>query len=392
MSTTTNGSAPNSKEHPPKYDNELVNFLTSLQEYLGHLLGTGAVWLTRTLIFFKRQLILIAIFAALGAAIMVGLNKSKPDFYHSSMVIKSEFLDQDLVEKAVDDLNHAASTSDAMLASLFNATPEEVAPLLRFSCEVRQDSITNLKLPRKPKDAKGNNKPNPDAKTENHLVEALMADLRPDYFYIKAESSDPAVFAKLEKWVVYMLDNNASITRERDLQLAELSRKKEKLDEEMAKLDRLKMIYHEAMDHQKEIKIIKNTPGDVVINQAQIDPLPVYNQYLNYFNEALVTQTQMDALASMVTVMSGFSSGSRGNKPWQADGMLGLLAGLVAGVALSLLIALVRYLNRVERDGMQVEQPEVREAQPVNGRKPTNGHTRKQAEEAAATRVTVDAD
>lgn len=396
MNATKNGSDPSSNGHPPKYDNELVGFLTSLQLYVGKVLSDSAVYLTHTLIFFKRQLLFIAACAVVGAAISVAYYQSQPEFYRSSMVITSDFMDVDLLEKTMQDLNHTTSTAQTgVLAGVFNAQPEEVEPLLSFSVEVRQDSITALRLP-KPKLEAGKKVAQADkpGKTELALVDRLMESLRPDYYYITAESADPSVFPKLEAWMLHMLEHNPSLTRERDFQLAELDKKKLKLEEEMLKLDRLKMIYHEAMDKSREIKITKNTPGDVVINQAQIDPLPVYNQYLEYFNEALATQTEINSLGTMVTVLSGFSpSGTRGNQHWKVSAMHGLALGGAAGVALALMLALIRYLNRFEveirSNEQRVEEPVVNMTPPPVAGPKTNGHHHKEAAEAAAATVDV---
>ena len=367
--------------------------MSSLTTYLSRVLGDAASYLTTALIFFKRQILLIAACAVLGALGAVAYYQSQPDFYRSSMVVTSDFLDIDLMEKTMEDLNYATATGQKeVLASLFNAEASEVAPLLSFSVELREDSITSLRLPaEKFKDDGKTPVIDRPSQREMMLVDALAQSLRPDYYYITAESADPTVFPKLEAWMTHMLDNNPSITRERDMQLAELNKKKSKLEEEMAKLDRLKLIYHEAMQ-QKEIKITKNTPGDVVINQAQIDPLPVYNQYLEYFNQSLATQTEINALGSMVTVLSGFSyTGTRGNQPWQVSALWGVMIGLVIGFALTLLMALVRYVNKAER-AMRVQEAEAIPApQPrVNGKKKSNGQVHETAAKAAATTVSME--
>ena len=130
----------NNPDREPQF-NDLVEFLASLIAYIGTLLAQLGGHALNLVLFLSRKWKLIAIGAVTGLVLVATYQVITPSYYRSSMMVRSAYFEEELMKKAVQDLNDAcAGGAFDHLAHVFDANPERVASLKSFRLEIEVDT------------------------------------------------------------------------------------------------------------------------------------------------------------------------------------------------------------------------------------------------------------
>jgi len=309
-----------------------------------------------SIISFKRSSVryryLIILLLVAGLLLGFFYRTVKAPVYQSSMIVRSEYLSDLLLENAIQKLNSMLSDTTRMEISTFlNLNQSTAKNIASFTYEaVRSEKdVAEFEFI-----AEQLEKLETTGAEINELINQIERNNQ-ETFEITVLVNDPNELEGLEEAVVNYFAELDYIEKRLEINKRNLNARREKLLIESEKLDSLKEIIY--ANYVKMAVRDREGSNNVILNDAQVtNPLDVVNQDLSLYNQRLNTEERL-YLRPEFEVISGFTTFLQPASDNLRDTLIkAFLISLAAAYGIIFLIEVNRYLNRVERERYQTQE------------------------------------
>ena len=224
---------------------------------------------------------LIWLLAGLAAGVIY-LQFIEKNFYSSSMILKSDYLNSRIIENSIGKLNELCEEKDREgLASTLKIGTETAKNIKSFSSEhflteneligseILKDQLTRLlKDQREAMDA-----------DQRKMVENIVEKIEIAYiqsFKIEVEVYDPQVVQALEEALVNFFRSNPYVSKRIASREVFLVKRVEKMARESRKLDSLKKVFYENFEKMAE-QSLSGKNNAVISDKYFFDPVRIYD-------------------------------------------------------------------------------------------------------------------
>jgi hypothetical protein len=295
-----------SPETSPKQSDEID--LTQFFRWIGRgfsRVGNGILYGLAGLrnIFFNNRLFFVGIIL-LG--LMLGALYSellKKKFYKSTMVLSCDYLNTQILENTIEKFNLLCGEREREgLAEVLQIDGEIAKGIQKFEFKpfVSEDDVVEIEVLRE--------QLSNVAAEKKDLVEKIISKLvieNKNAYQITVEVYNPDIVKPLEKALVNYFNGNSYIKRRIEINKANLTSRKLKLEAESKKLDSLKRVLFE--NYQNLGKTSRGS-GNVFLGDEKLaNPLEVFNQDLILNKEIIGIEREL-YLNPDFEVVDGFTS------------------------------------------------------------------------------------
>jgi hypothetical protein len=265
----------------------------------------------------------------------------KKEFYESTMILSSDYLNKRLVDNAIEKLNLLAKEEDKTgMAKILNIPHTEAENIFEFQTKpfiAEKDLIELEVLKEQLKNAQAN------AKNEK-IIEQVLNRIEIENrhaFEITIRTFTPSVIQNLQKALVGYFRNNEYIKRRIEINKINLLEKKTKLLHDLQKLDSLKFIIY---DNYKSMASQSRQGSNNVIlsDKAVTDPIELYTQDLLLYNQFQGVSSEI-YLQRDFEVVDNFTEFS---EPSSASLRKIILISILIGIGIGYLIVALDAFNR----------------------------------------------
>lgn len=299
------------------------------------------------LIFFKSNIIPIALATIIGAVAGFFLEKKSGDVYASEMLVKPNFGSAELLYKNVDFYNELVEQKDTVtLVKTFKITKEEAGSLKRFeieSIESEHDIVDAY-------DRFATTKDTTTIKSfEYENFKATFSELDYKIHKIIVQSEQNNVFVKLQPTIINSIKNNSYFKLSRDLTYNSLISSDTILKRSIAQIDSLQSTYMKAT-LQEAGKSTSGTNIDLGSTNYRPKEVELFETNRRLISDLKDIVDDKVEKSEVLHVVSGFKpvgyevSGVTKNYVF----LLGLLGGILV-ILLLLLIKLNSYLKNYRK-------------------------------------------
>ena len=280
----------------------------------------------------------------ISASIVIGIayaNLLQKNFYESTMILSSNYLNKRLVDNTIEKLNLLADEKSKKGLARVLTIPDTLADnILEFTAKpfvAEQDLIELEVLKEQLKNAQA------DAKNEK-VIEQVINRIEIENrhaFEITVRTLNPTVIGNLQTALVNFFRNNEYIRRRIEINKSNLTEKKQKLSGDLEKLDSLKSIIY---DNYKNMAAQGRQGSNNVIlsDKAVTNPVEIYNQDLDLYQELQSINSQL-YLQPDFEVVDGFTEFSEPSSP---SILKILVISLLVGVGVGYLLVAIASFNQ----------------------------------------------
>lgn len=343
-----------SDQHPQQqsYQDDEVDLRKIFQAFgkffvnIGH--GIIKMILAFRRITFGYKFLLIAAII-IGLISGLGLNRYAEPYYHTSLLLKSDYINAKLIQNGINKLNLLCEENDRTgLAKVLNIDIKEAMNIRKFDFEsyVTEEYILEQELMKQRLEALNISKD--DFTT---IVEQIEIENQ-NTFVISVQVLNINFIDELEAAVVGYFRNNPYVANRIRSNNARLQGIVAKLSSDMALLDSLKNAYNFSLK-QQATKSNDASNSLILAERSSVDPTRAYTEGVALFSLLQDSKTELE-LGSDFEVVDGFTTFSKPESPGLIKSAI-LVAGifLALAYALIILIEINKYLNRVEEHGFK---------------------------------------
>jgi hypothetical protein len=311
-----------------------------------------------SILFLMRNFIWVILATAIGLGYGIYLLNKSGTSYVAEMTVKTNFNSSRSLYNSVDYLNSLVNGGNTeQVSSIFGISPEDAKKLSFFSVQpVNSEVIISemykdqyLKVNRSGK-----------VRLDTFWVRTMNYDdfkeglTKYDYplHTIKASSTNPAIFGKLQQGMVELLSKNSLLQEIKSKQALSNSQEEELLVSAIKKLDTLRDAYNQ--------RLIRGQSGTSpsgnqltfmeAVPDLKAPELEVYDKMLELIEELKRSRTRSVTEQEIIEVYSPFNPvGQKVSFLQQSVGRYTLM-GLIAGLVIVLLMGLYRFLVKYERN------------------------------------------
>lgn len=296
-----------------------------------------------------RYKILLAVALITGVIAGVASNQLFKPHYQTSLLLKSDYLNEKLVENGIDKLNLLCEEDDRIgLSKVLNIDLEEASNIRVFEFKSFVTEEFTLALELMKQRLGGLNIDKADIET---IVEQIEIENQ-NTFMISVSVLDTDVIDNLENAVVGYFKNNPYVANRIKNNNARLEGLVAKLSSDMVLLDSLKNAYNFSLK-QQATKSSDASNSLILAERSSADPTRAYTEGVTLF--ALLQDSKTDLeLGSDFELVDGFTTFSKPESPGLFKSAI-----LVAGIFLALSYLLIMfieinsYLNKIEEHGFK---------------------------------------
>lgn len=256
----------------------------------------------------------------------------KKNYYESTMILSSNYLNKRLVDNTMEKLNLLAKEDNKRgLAKVLNIPDTLADNILKFTAKpfVSESDLIELEvLKEQLKNAQANAK---NDKVIDQVLDRIEIENR-HAFEITVRTLNPTVIGNLQTALVNFFRGNDYVKRRIEITKANLLEKKQKLEGDLEKLDSLKSIIY---DNYKSMAAQgRQGSNNVILSDKPVtNPVEIYNQDAGLYNQLQSINSQL-YLQPDFEVVDGFTEFS---EPASASsfkiifisGLIGILLGYV---------------------------------------------------------------
>ena len=262
----------------------------------------------------------------------------KKNYYESTMILSSNYLNKRLVDNGVDKLDLLAQEPGKVgLAKLFNIHDSVASNIIGFEARpfISEDEVIQLELLKEQLRNSGEK----DLAVIEDVLKRIEIENRHS-FEITIRTLKASVIPNLQEVLVGYFRNSEYVKRRIDITRINLQQKKIKLEDELKKMDSLKAVIY---DNYKKMAVQSREGSNNVIlsDRTVTNPIDVYNQDLGLYNELEDVNTEL-YLQSDFEVVDGFTEFS---EPASPSTTKMVLYALLLGIAVAYLDVAVRRFN-----------------------------------------------
>lgn len=281
---------------------------------------------------------LILISAAIGYIYSSFLKKN---FYESTMILSSEYLNMRIVDSSIDKLNLLAEEESPVgLARELRISDSLALNIVRFEAKpfVSETDLIELEvLKEQLKSAQLNAK---NDKVIEQVIQRIEIENR-HAFEFTVRTYNPTVIKPLQDALVSYFRNNDYIKKRIEINKTTLTERKNKLEKELPKLDSLKRVIYANYKNMAE-QSRQGSNNVILSDKAVTNPIEIYNQDINLYEQMLYTQRQL-FLQPDFEIVDGFTEFS---EPTSASVAKIIAIAMAIGFAFSYLVVGLRNFDR----------------------------------------------
>jgi hypothetical protein len=297
-----------------------------------------------------RYKVLLITAVIIGGLAGLTANKVFDPYYNTQLVLRSGYLNTQLVQNSIDKLNLLCEEETKEGLALTLGIPLEVAENIHeFSFEpfVAENDIVEIELLKQRLE---------ELKIENTDIDKVIQQIdikNRNSFVISVQVYDTEIIANLQDALLDYFKNNPYIANRIRTNKARLEQLIVKLTQEVAMLDSLKNAYNFNLKAQGERKGPEASNSFFLGESGAVNPVSVYSQGVSLFQQLQSAKVSLE-LGSDFELVDGFTTFSKPDSPGLLKSIV-LMAGIFLGLAylLIILIEINRYLNRVEEQGFE---------------------------------------
>jgi len=225
-------------------------------------------------------------------------------FYKSSIIISCDYLNRRIVESTIEKLNLLCDEDEREgLSKELNVSTTTAKSILEFESKpfVSENDIVEMEVLKE--------QLNNVAEGKKDIVKKVFSRLEIDNksaFQISVRISDPDIVSNLDSSIVNYLKSNDYVKRRIEITKSNLLEKKAKLLQESKRLDSLKSVLFRSFDNMARQS--KQGSNNVILSEKPLtDPLSVFSQDINFYNEIQVIDTRL-YLQPDFEVVDGFTA------------------------------------------------------------------------------------
>ncbi len=265
----------------------------------------------------------------------------KKSFYESTMILSSEYLNMRIVDSSIDKLNLlAAEVSPIGLARELNISDSLAKNIEKFEAKpfVSESDLIELEvLKEQLKNA------NLDAKNDK-VIEQVIRRIEIENrhaFEFTIRTYNPTVVKPLQDALVDYFRSNDYIKKRIESNKITLTNRKNKLEQELPKLDSLKRVIYANYKNMAE-QSRQGSNNVILSDKAVTNPIEIYNQDIELYEQMLYTQRQL-FLQPDFEIVDGFTEFS---EPTSASATKMIAIAIAIGFVFSYLVVGVQNLDR----------------------------------------------
>jgi len=283
----------------------------------------------------------------IAASVVIGIaysNFVNKQYYESTMILSSNYLNKRLVDNTIDKLNLLAGEKGKKgLAKVLNIPDTLADNILEFAAKpfvAEQDLIELEVLKEQLKNAQA------DAKNEK-VIEQVINRIEIENrhaFEITVRTLNPTVIGNLQAALVNFFKNNEYIKKRIKVTRSNLDEKKQKLTRDLEKLDSLKSVIY---DNYKNMAVQGRQGSNNVIlsDKAVTDPIQIYTQDLDLYNQLQYINSEI-SLQRDFEIVDGFTEFS---DPASASTPKIVVISILVGILVAyLLVAFINFNKYLE--------------------------------------------
>lgn len=268
-------------------------------------------------------------------------NFLKKSFYESTMILSSEYLNMRIVESSIDKLNLlAAEVSPVGLARELKITDSLALNIVKIDVKpfVSETDLIELEVLKEQLKAAQVNAKN--EKVIEQVIQRIEIENR-HAFEFTVRTYNPTVVKPLQDALVNYFRSNDYIKKRIEINKTTLTERKNKLEQELPKLDSLKRVIYANYKNMAE-QSRQGSNNVILSDKAVTNPIEIYNQDIELYEQMLYTQRQL-FLQPDFEVIDGFTEFS---EPTSASVPKIIVIAMAIGFALSYLVVGVRNFDR----------------------------------------------
>jgi hypothetical protein len=283
-------------------------------------------------------ILLTAASVAVGASYANLLQKN---YYESTMILSSNYLNKRLVDNSIEKLTLLAEEkSKKGLAKVLNIPDTLADNIISFEAKpfvAENDLIEMEVLKEQLKNAQANSK---NEKVIDQVIQRIEIENR-HAFEIKVRTLNPTVVGNLQAAIVNFFQRNDYIKRRIEINKENLIDRKNKITRDLQRLDSLKFIIY---DNYKTMAAQSRAGSNNVIlsDKSVTNPIEIYNEDLDLYDQlqGINRQLYLQPDFEIVDTFTEFS------EPSSASTFKIVLISIVIGVLAGYLLVAVTSLNK----------------------------------------------
>ncbi len=271
----------------------------------------------------------------------------KKKFYESTMILSSNYLNKRIVDSSIEKLNLLAEEeSPRGLARVLKISDSLASNIVKFDAKpfVSETELVELEvLKEQLKNAGVNNK---NEKVIEQVLSRIEIENR-HAFEFTVRTFNPTVIKPLQDALVNYFRNNDYIKKRIEISKQNLSAKREKLLNELPKLDSLKRIIYSNYKSMAE-QSRQGSNNVILSDKAVTNPIEIYNQDISLYDQVLAADREL-FLQPDFEVIDGFVEFSEPSSASRSKVIaIGMLIGFAMGYVIVALRKFDKYLSRIE--------------------------------------------
>jgi hypothetical protein len=288
----------------------------------------------------------LAFILLITASIAVGAsyaNLLKKNFYESTMILSSNYLNKRLVDNSMEKLTLLASEQTKKgLAKVLNIPDSLADNIIGFEAKpfVEENDLIEMEvLKEQLKNAQANSK---NEKVIDQVIQRIEIENR-HAFEIKVRTLNPTVIGNLQGAIVNFFKRNDYIKRRIEINKENLLDRKNKITRDLQRLDSLKFIIY---DNYKTMAAQSRAGSNNVIlsDKSVTNPIEIYKEDLDLYNQlqSINRQLYLQADFEIVDTFTEFSEPSSASTFKIV--LISILIGVLAGYVLVAVTSFNKYL------------------------------------------------
>lgn len=289
----------------------------------------------------QNKVLFVSLIVLSGVLGFVYSSFLKRKFYESTMILSSEYLNLRIVNNSINKLNLlAAEESPKGLARELNISDSlagniELLGAKPFVSE--KDLIEMEVLKEQLKNAQVDNK---NSKVIEAVVKRIEIENR-HAFEFTVRTYNPTVIKPLEDALVNYFRTNDYIKKRIEINKTSLTQKKQKLEDDLAKLDSLKRVIY--FNYKSMAEQSRQGSNNVILSdKAVTNPIEIYSQDFQFYQQLLAAEKEL-YLQPDFEVVDGFTEF---NEPTSASISKVIAFAMAIGFALGYIVVGLRNFDR----------------------------------------------
>jgi hypothetical protein len=264
----------------------------------------------------------------------------RKNYYESTMILSSTYLNKRLAENTIEKLDILAGEENkSQLAKVLGLHDSLADNIVGFEVQpfVAENDVIELEVLKEQLRGAQTNANNQEVITQ--VIERIEIENR-HAFEITVRTLNPSVIPDLQHAIVGHFRNNPYIRKRIEINRENLLGRKEKLTRDIEKLDSLKSViyanYRNMADQSRQ-----GSNNVILSDKAVTDPVDIYNQDLLIYNELQDVDRDL-FLQKDFEIVDGFTEFS---EPASASSVTVILYSLLIGVVVAYLDVAIRTFN-----------------------------------------------